>query len=76
MVCVIHIFTVVCFGHCHSRGMEPWLPNCEDSDRNGLCLVLVPLSICSFFSVKHFVLEIDNGVYSRKTGNHCKQGFG
>lgn len=40
--------------------MEPWLPNCEGRDRNGLCLLMVPLLICSFFSIKHFILEIDN----------------
>lgn len=50
--------------------------NCEGSDGNGLCLLLVPLSICSFFSIKHSILEIDNDVYSRKPGNHCKKGFG
>lgn len=50
MVCVIHIFTVACFGYCHSRGMEPWLLNCEGSDTNGLCFAAGAAINLFFFS--------------------------
>lgn len=76
MVFVIHVFTVAYFYCCYSPGVEPWLPNCEGFDINGTCLLLVPLSICYFFSFKSFTLKIDSGVYSRQPGNHYKKGFG